>query len=336
MTKIAIIGATTWGTTLSIVFGNAGYEINLLTRSKKEASIIDTERENTKLLPGFKLPSNVNISYSPKQCLEHADMLVFAIPSRHVRANARIISEYINSSTIITTASKGLESHSGKRISEVINEEFKDIKLENPVCALSGPNLALEIASGNPALSVLACPKIETAQKGQSMINSSKFRVYSNSDIIGVELGGALKNIIAIGSGICDGLEFGVNAKAAFIARGLSEIARLGVSAGADPITFSGLAGMGDLIATCSSKLSRNHTVGVLLSKGNSLDEILSSMNHVAEGIDTTKAALFLSKKFNVEMPITEGIHSILFNNKPITEAINELMERSPQLEHWV
>ena len=175
MPKIIVIGATTWGTTLSIVLGNAGYEINLLTRSKQEASLIDTERENSKLLPGFKLPSNVTISYSPQDCLEHADMLIFAMPSRHVRENARIISEHINSSTIITTASKGLESHSGKRISEVINEEFKNIKLANPVCALSVPNLALELARGNPALSVLACTKIETAQRGQSLINSSKF-----------------------------------------------------------------------------------------------------------------------------------------------------------------
>ena len=336
MPQIVIVGATTWGTTLSIVLGNAGYSVQLLTRSKKEASIIESERENIKLLPGFKLPSNITISYSHEECLKHADMIIFAVPSRHIRKNARIISKSINASTIITTASKGLESNSGKRISEVISEEFKDIGLENPVCALSGPNLALEIARGNPALSVLACTEIDTAQKAQSLINSPKFRVYSNNDIIGVELGGALKNIIAIGSGICDGLDFGINAKAAFIARGLSEITRLGISAGANPITFSGLAGMGDLIATCSSKLSRNHTVGVLLSKGTPLNEILSKMDHVAEGIDTTKAALLLSRKLNVEMPITEGIHSILFANKPINEAIDELMNRNPQFENWV
>ena len=336
MPKIIIIGATTWGTTLSIALGNAGYNVNLLTRSKTEASKIENKRENQKLLPGFKLPSNVTINHLPKDCLDDADMLVFAVPSRRIRENAKNIVKHVNASTIITSASKGLESDSGKRISQVIDEEFKSIGLKNPVCALSGPNLALEIASGNPALSVLACTEIETAQKAQSLINSSKFRVYANDDIIGVELGGALKNIIAIGSGICDGLEFGVNAKAAFIARGLSEIARLGVSAGAKPITFSGLAGMGDLIATCSSNLSRNHTVGTLLSKGASLNEILSSMHHVAEGIDTTKAALGLSRKLNVEMPITEGIYSIIFDNKPINEAIDELMSRNPQLENWV
>ena len=335
MPKIVIIGATTWGTTLSIVLGKAGYNVNLLTRSKIEASIIETEKENRKQLPGFKLPSNINICSLPKDCLKSADMLIFAVPSRHIRENAKNIAKYIDTSTIITSASKGLESNSGKRISEVIDEELKDIGLINPVCALSCPNLDLELANDNPALAVLACSNIETAQKAQSLINSSKFRIYANDDLIGVELGGALKNIIAIGSGICDGLKFGINAKAAFIARGLSEITRLGTAAGAKPITFSGLAGMGDLIATCSSKLSRNHTVGMLLSQGMSINEILSSMNHVAEGIDTTKAALSLSIKLNVEMPITEGIYSILFNNKPISEAIDELMARSPQLENW-
>lgn len=335
MPKIVIIGATTWGTTLSIVLGNTSHNIQLLTRNKEEAVKIHNVRENVKLLPDFKLPSNTTLSYSPQKSLENADMLIFAVPSRNVRENARLISEHINSSTIITTASKGLESTSGKRISEIINEEFQNIPLKHPVCALSGPNLALEIANGNPALSVLACIDIDVAQKAQSLITSSKFRVYSNTDIIGVELGGALKNIIALGSGICDGLEFGINAKAAFITRGLSEIARLGIASGANPITFSGLAGMGDLLATCSSKLSRNYTVGVHLSKGTSLKEILSNMNHVAEGIDTTKAALLLSRKLDVEMPITEGMHAILFENKPINEAITELMDRNPQLESW-
>ena len=201
MPKIVIIGATTWGTTLSIVLGNTSHNIQLLTRNKEEAVKIHNVRENVKLLPDFKLPSNITLSYSPQKSLENADMLIFAVPSRNVRENARLIREHINSSTIITTASKGLESTSGKRISEIINEEFQNIPLKYPVCALSGPNLALEIANGNPALSVLACIDIDVAQKAQSLITSSKFRVYSNTDIIGVELGGALKNIIALGSG---------------------------------------------------------------------------------------------------------------------------------------
>jgi glycerol-3-phosphate dehydrogenase (NAD(P)+) len=251
-----------------------------------------------------------------------------------MRTNARAIRDSIHGSAVIVSATKGLELGSGKRMSEVLAEELPS-RFYPRICSLSGPNLANEIVVGKPSMTVVASANIGAAEHAQSLITSSLFRVYTNADIIGVELGGALKNIIAVGAGVCDGLKLGDNAKAAFMTRGLAEIARLGVAAGAEPMTLAGLAGVGDLIATCSSPLSRNHYLGEELARGKSLEEIRAVMIHVAEGVDTTAAAVALAEFLNVEMPIAQATYDVLFNGVAIDKAISGLLGREPVPE-WV
>ena len=253
------------------------------------------------------------------------------MPSQTLRANARALSHAIPGNTVVVSAAKGLELSSGKRMSRVIEEEIPS--LDRGVCALSGPNLAREIIRSMPASTVVASEDAAAATEAQTIINSSTFRVYTNDDLVGVELAGALKNIIALGAGMCDGMGFGDNSKSTFITRGLAEIARLGVAAGANPATFAGLAGMGDLVATCMSALSRNHYFGTQLAAGKSLDQIRSEMDNVAEGVDTTRAALGLAETLGVEMPITQATYSIIFGGVSVSQAVQNLMGREPTSE---
>jgi glycerol-3-phosphate dehydrogenase (NAD(P)+) len=256
-------------------------------------------------------------------------LVILAVPSQTIRANARSVAGVVPRAAIVVSAAKGLELSTGQRMTEVLAEELAPSS-DDRVCALSGPNLASEVIRGLPASTVIASRSVEAAVEAQRIVNSSVFRVYTNEDVVGVELSGALKNVIALGAGICDGLRLGDNAKSSFITRGLVEITRLGVAAGAVPSTFAGLAGMGDLIATCSSTLSRNHYVGTELAAGKSLREIRREMENVAEGVDTTRAALDLARRLDVEMPIAQAIYNIMFGGVSVSQAVQDLMDRDP------
>ncbi len=332
MAKVGVIGATTWGTTLAILLARQGADVRLLARTEDEAAKLNADGEHKRFVPGATFPSELVVTASPDEALSEADVTLLVVPSQTLRSNVRKIRDAFSASTVVVSCAKGLERGSSLRMSQVLEQELPDSLLPN-ICALSGPNLAREIIQGKPSSTVVASANQKAAEKAQAVISSPLFRVYTNDDIVGVEFGGTLKNVIAVGAGICDGLQYGDNSKAAFMTRGLAEVSRLGVAAGADPITFAGLAGMGDLFATCSSVLSRNHFVGEQLAQGKSLSEIRDSMQNVAEGVDTTAAASALAQKLGVEMPITEGMYNVLFKDVPLNEAIARLLGRAPRPE---
>ena len=327
MDQITIVGSTTWGTTLAIINSMEGKDVVLLVRTEKESNMLNKNRENKRFLPGIFLPETLKISSATQNVIPRTNLLLIAVPSQTLRQNIRAISTYIPDSTIIVSASKGLEASSGMRMSEIIKEEIPTRSSDN-VCALSGPNLSNEILAGKPSSSVIASNNESTAQYAQSLLNCSHLRLYTNVDLVGVEICGALKNITAIAAGICDGLDLGDNAKASIITRGLAEMARFGNSLGAETSTFSGLAGMGDLIATCSSGLSRNNQVGRMLAKNIPLDKIRKNMDNVAEGIETTKAVVTISSKLNIDLPIINAVYKILFDEMSVENATKELMAR--------
>ncbi len=332
MASIAAVGATSWGTTLSIILARQGHRVRLLARTDDEARALESERENSRFVPGFRFPDSMRAVSDPAAALDSADLIVFAVPSQTLRDNARSVSRWIPGGCVVVSAAKGLELSSGRRMSEALAEEMPPRARER-ICALSGPNLSSEIVRGMLASTVIASRSADAARTAQSIFNSNVFRVYTNEDIVGVELCGALKNIIALGAGICDGMRLGDNAKSAFMTRGLAEVARLGAAAGASPSTVSGLAGIGDLVATCSSTLSRNHYVGEQLAAGRTLDEIRAGMHNVAEGVDTTHAALDLAARLGVEMPIAEATRDIMFGGVSVPRAIQRLMGREPRSE---
>ncbi len=328
-----VVGATTWGTTLALVLAGGGRPVTLLTRDQEEGDRLEAARENARFLPGVTFPAPMQVSSDATEALSGATLAVIAVPSDRMRENARRVGPYLERDSVVVSASKGLELPSAMRMSEVLSEELPT-GVHSGICALSGPNLAKEIVQGKPASSVVAGATPEAAERAQAMLLSGRFRVYTSGDVTGVELGGALKNIVALGAGICDGLEFGENAKAAFVTRGLAEIARLGVAAGAEPLTFAGLAGVGDVIATCASRLSRNRYVGEQLALGRSWPEIRDSMDNVAEGVNATEAALKMAGLLGVEMPIAETTYRILYRGLSPREAAAELMER-PVGSEW-
>jgi len=332
MASVGVVGATSWGTTLAVTVARKGVDVCLLARADDEAEELERERENLRFLPGAKFPPGLHVDASRDRALAGVDIVIIAVPSRSMRENARAVRDFLPPSAVVVSATKGLERGSAKRMSQILVEELP-AGHHDRICALSGPNLAHEIVQGKPSTTVVASPNEDAVKRAQSVLNSPSFRVYTNTDIVGVELGGALKNIVALGAGMSDGLEYGDNAKAAFITRGLAEIARLGVAAGAEPLTLAGLAGMGDLIATCSSPLSRNRRVGEELARGRSLGDILAGMKHVAEGVDTTAAAVGMADSLGVEMPIARAIYSVLFNGMAIPQAVSELMGRAPSPE---
>lgn len=329
--RVAIIGTTSWGTTLAILLSRKGLTVNLWARTEEEAESLNRERENIARLPGFPFPDGLRVTASLEQALDKAALVILAVPSKDMRSNAKLVSPYLKTSMFILSVAKGLELETTKRMSQVISEEIAP-RLHQNICVLSGPNLSKEIARGLPATTVVASYKASVATKVQRMLATPLFRVYTNTDVVGVELGGALKNIIALAAGMVDGLDYGNNIKAGLITRGLAEITRLGVAAGANPLTFAGLAGLGDLVATCSSPLSRNRHVGHELAKGRPLKEILSTMTGVAEGVNTTVAALKLANELNVEMPIAEQVFRVLFQGLDVRQAVSELMVR--ELKH--
>ncbi|MFQ5925398.1 MAG: NAD(P)H-dependent glycerol-3-phosphate dehydrogenase [Dehalococcoidia bacterium] len=323
--KVAIIGTTSWGTTLGIMLARRGIEVALWARTKEEAERLDGARENTLRLPGVPFPENLSSTSSIEEALTGASLLILAVPSQEMRTNIRLIKEHIDRSMPILSATKGLEMGTARRMSQVIAEEFGAEHQPN-ICVLSGPNFSKEIAHGLPAATVIAAEDGFVAEKVGQIMNSPLFQVQTSPDMVGAELAGALKNIIALGAGMIDSLGYGANAKAAFVTRGLAEITRLGVAAGGSPVTFSGLAGLGDLIATSSSPLSRNRSLGEDLAKGRPLEEIQASLRGVVEGIATTAAARQMAQELGVEAPITEQIYKVLFEGIDLREAMAELI----------
>ena len=332
MAAIGVVGTGAWGTTLAIITARRGHQVRLLARTEAEARTLSDDGEQSRFLPGVPFPDGLRVTSSARDALGDADLVIIATPSRAFRQNASGVSAHISERAIVVSATKGIEIASGKRMSQVLEDELPEA-LRPGVCVLSGPNLAREIVEERPASTVIASRNADAARAAQDIVNSPRFRVYTNDDVVGVEFGGALKNIIALGAGVCEGLGLGDNAKAGFITRGLAEIARLSVAAGANPLTLSGLAGMGDLIATCASPLSRNHQFGVQLSKGRTLEQIRASMTSVAEGVDTTAATVPLAARMGVEMPIAQATHRVLFEGANVTEVIAGLLERAPRPE---
>ena len=329
---VAIIGTTTWGTALGITLARKNIPVRMLARTASEADQLQSDRRNVRFLPNAPFPDSLTVSASVAQVVPSADLIIVVVPSHTLRHNIQTIKDCINPGVPVLSAAKGLELPSGKRMSQVMEEELPG-KLHSGICAISGPNFADEIVQGKIASTVVAGRDGHALEQVQAILVSRSLRVYTSEDLLGVELGGALKNIIALGAGIADGLNIGDNGKAAFITRGLAEITRLGIAAGAQPLTFAGLAGLGDVIATCASKLSRNRHVGEQLAQGYSLAEIQESMDNVAEGVNTTGAALAMAKELKVEMPIAQATYQVLFEGLSPQEAITQLMERPPRSE---
>jgi glycerol-3-phosphate dehydrogenase (NAD(P)+) len=329
---VAVVGATTWGTALAIILARKGLPVSLLARTDPEAQRLQVDRRNARFLPSTPFPESLAVTADPAEALPSADLVIIAAPSHSVRDNIRSVRESLTPGVVIVSAAKGLELPGGKRMSQVMEEELS-VDFHDGICAISGPNFADEIVQGKFASTVVAGRDSQLVNRAQEILMTGAFRVYTSDDLTGVELGGALKNIIALGAGIADGLEMGDNGKAAFITRGLAEIARLGVAAGAQALTFAGLAGLGDVIATCASRLSRNRYVGEQLAMGRSWPEIREAMNNVAEGVNTTDAALAMARELGVEMPITEATYRVLFEDLSPHDAVNQLMERPPRSE---
>ena len=331
--KVAVVGTTSWGTTLGIMLASKGMEVILLARTEEEAVTLNTDGKNVAHLSNLTFPDSMKATSSPEEALGSAKLTILAVPSQTMRDNLNLIKRHFWRSTLILSVSKGIEIETQKRMSEVITEECAS-NFSSRVAVLSGPNFSQEVAQGMPTATVIASAHPEVARTIQPMMSSPNFRVYVNDDIVGAELGGALKNVIALAVGMSDGLGYGDNSRAALITRGLAEITKLGVTLGAKPLTFSGLAGIGDLVATCTSQLSRNRFVGQELAKGRSLKEILAAMSGIAEGVDTTIATLRLARRLGVEMPIAEQVYKALFEGTEVKKVVPFLMER--ELKHEI
>jgi glycerol-3-phosphate dehydrogenase (NAD(P)+) len=329
--QITILGAGNWGTTLAVILAKQGRRVKLWEFRPDAALHIQAERENREFLPGIKLPDEVEALSDLRSALDGSGVCFLALPSTVLRNVCHQAGPLLPGNILLANAIKGLEQETYLRMSQVIAGELKDKAAR--LAVLSGPNIAAEIARGLPATTVAASAKSEDARELQAVLMSPQLRVYTSEDVTGVELGGALKNVIAIAAGIADGLELGSNAKGALLTRGLAEISRLGAVLGADPATFAGLSGMGDLVTTCTSPNSRNHMVGIRIGKGQKLEQILKEMVMVAEGVNTTKAAYGLAQNKGIEMPITEQMHQVLFEGKDPRRALNDLMTRSPKAE---
>jgi glycerol-3-phosphate dehydrogenase (NAD(P)+) len=326
-----VFGAGSWGTTFASVVADSGVDTIVWAREPSVAKAIQVSHQNPVYLPDRALAPSLRATHDPEAALDGVDLVVFAVPSQFLRENLRRWAPALPRSAVLVSLMKGVELGTLKRMSEVI-EEVCDVPPER-VAAVSGPNLAQEIAARQPAATVVACPDLRAAELVQSCCTTGYFRPYTNPDVIGTELGGAVKNVIAIAVGMAGGMGFGDNSKASLITRGLAETARLGVALGADLVTFSGLAGLGDLVATCSSPLSRNRTVGEKLGLGHSLQEIQGSMRMIAEGVKSSESILELARTHGVEMPITEHVVAVVHDGMPVTDAVSGLMSRELKAE---
>ena len=330
-TKAAVFGTGSWGTAFAMVLADAGCEVTLWGRRAEPVDAINTTRTNPDYLPGIELPEAVRATTDPAEAAAGADFTVLAIPSQTLRGNLASWAPVLAPDTVLVSLMKGIELGTAKRMSEVI-EEVAKVPAER-VAVVTGPNLAKEIAQRRPAAAVVACRDETVAQRLQSACHTPYFRPYTNTDVVGCELGGAVKNVIGLAVGIADGMGLGDNAKGSLITRGLAETTRLGLAMGADPLTFSGLAGLGDLVATCSSPLSRNHTFGTNLGKGMTLQETIAVTKQTAEGVKSCESVLDLARRHGVDMPITEMVVGIVHEGKPPVVALKELMSRSAKAE---
>ena len=329
--KIGCIGAGSWGTTLAVYLARNGHDVLLWAHSDEQREALRRDRENSRYLPDVKFPESITVVDSVTDAV--AECIVVATPTQFIRNTVQPLADADLSGSLFVNTSKGIERKTLLRVSQILCETTG--VTPDRVVTLSGPSHAEEVSRDDPAALVAAGSSIESAGIAQELFNSETLRIYRSEDIVGVELGGALKNVIALCAGIVDGLEFGDNTKAALITRGLAEITRLGVGMGARPETFSGLSGLGDLIVTCTSRHSRNRYVGEQIGVGRKLDEIVAEMKMVAEGVSTTESAWELARRAGVEMPIINEVHKVLFEGKDTREAINDLMNRSTKREHW-
>lgn len=327
--SISIIGDGGWGTTLAIHLARKNFPVTLWGPFPDYLQQINCTRMNIKFLPGIPIPLSVNLTSDLAMAVKNSELIVLAIPSQYFVEVLKKIKPVKSSENIFLSVIKGIDYKTGLRMSQLIRRELSPV----PTAVLSGPTIALEVAKGIPTTAVVSSQDMRLAASIQKIFNSPTFRIYTNPDIIGVELGGSLKNIIAIACGVCDGLGFGTNAKAAILTRGLVEIARLGTTMGAKAKTFAGLTGLGDLVTTCVSPQSRNRSVGEQLGKGRSLLQIMENMNMVAEGVETVKAAYRLSRKYKIPMPITTEVYNIIYKQKPPQKAVNDLMTRQIKAE---
>ncbi|MDR3260016.1 MAG: NAD(P)H-dependent glycerol-3-phosphate dehydrogenase [Fusobacteriaceae bacterium] len=333
MENVVILGAGSWGSALGILLGWNGHKVKIWDYKKDRAEQIEKERENKRYLPNIKLPDNLHFTGETEGLLKNVKYIIFSVPSQKLREVVKKFSNQISDNAIMVNTAKGIEISTGMRLSEVIKDEIFG-KYHKNIVVLSGPTHAEEVALGLPS-TIVASGEISRAKKIQKLLNSDSFRVYLNDDMMGVELGGAVKNCLAIGAGISDGLGYGDNTKAAIITRGIAEMGRYGKELGAKDITFSGLSGIGDLVVTCTSKHSRNRHVGELLGKGEKIDKILSDMVMVAEGVPTIKAIHESAKKLGVSMPLIEGIYSVIYKNADVKSIVTGLMRRATKEEFY-
>lgn len=331
MARITIIGAGGWGTALAMTFSEKN-EVILWTKFKEHEISLKTNKENLDYLPGIKIPDNIDITSDLKYAVKDRDIIIFVVPSKYFRSVVKEAKPFIDNVKCIVSASKGFDTEKKERLSSLLYEVFKD---RYPIAVISGPSHAEEVSRKVPTSVVVASKNEEASIYLQDNLSTQYFRIYRVNDVIGVELGGALKNIIAIAAGIAHGMGLGDNTLAALITRGLAEIRRFGVAYGADFNTFSGLSGVGDLIVTCLSHHSRNHKVGYLLGKGKSIDEIISHMKMVAEGVDNVNIALELAKDKNIEMPITNAVYNVIFKKADPKKELEKLLKRSLKHEIW-
>ncbi len=327
--KICILGGGSWGTALSILLAKKEKEVDLWVRNKKQFEDMSTNRVNQKYLPNVFLPENLNLVNDLEKAVAGKNIIILAVSTHGVRKVLESIKKYVNKKQIIVNVAKGIENETLYRVSEIVEE----ILPNNRFVCLSGPSHAEEVAKDIPTTVVSSSKEIITAEYIQDVFMTPNFRVYTNKDLIGVELGGALKNIIALGAGISDGLEYGDNTKAALMTRGISEMARLGKAMGADLSTFWGLAGIGDLIVTCTSMHSRNRRAGILIGKGKSTKEAEEEIGMVVEGVKTTKSAYKLAEKYKVDLPITKELYRVIYENGNVKESVPNLMERNKKHE---
>ncbi|QIB68937.1 NAD(P)H-dependent glycerol-3-phosphate dehydrogenase [Aminipila butyrica] len=327
--KIAVIGAGSWGTALAVTLSRKGHLVRIWDVNSQHLEQLKADRENVKYLPGIAFDSNLQPVDTVKAAMADADMVVFSAPAQHFRSALDSALPYISQDMIVVNVAKGIEQKTLKRMSEIARDKMVNMKY----VTLSGPSHAEEVGLGIPTTVVVASADIKLAEHVQDVFMTDKFRVYTNSDVIGVELGGALKNIIALGAGISDGMGYGDNAKAAMMTRGIAEITRLGVKLGADAHTFAGLTGIGDLVVTCTSMHSRNRRCGIMIGEGMNPKEATEKVGMVVEGMYTTEAAYQLAKREGVEMPITEGIYAVINNQINARDAVNNLMTRDKKSE---
>lgn len=329
MAKVSVIGAGSWGTALALLLSNNGNDVTVWSILESEIEMLTKEREHKEKLPGVKLPESICFTTDLQKAVEGKEVLVLAVPSTFTRSTAGKMKPYVVKEQIIVNVAKGVEEATLMTLSEVIEEEIPQAE----VAVLSGPSHAEEVGRGLPTTIVVGTKRRKTAEYLQNLFMNDVFRVYTSPDVLGIELGGALKNVVALAAGIADGLGYGDNTKAALITRGIAEIARLGMAMGAKFETFCGLTGIGDLIVTCASMHSRNRRAGILIGKGYTMEEAMKEVKMVVEGVYSAKAAMGLAKKYQIQLPIIEQVNGVLFENKPAAEAVKELMLRDKKIE---